>query len=624
VGGALTLGDDLHRDSNQAMRQRFYEIVTELNATDPEGIFVQLCSAWREVMHANAAWLWVYNDYWKALELAGSSSDAPESLLPRHTRLECDSAAKCALDASAAVHIRQDLDTWSESLEGRTYKVTHARELEKLGFQSVTCVPFLTPASAPSVSAAADMRIQGSVVLLYRDPQPLAAQPNSSLLLMGKLTAQVIANSFLAKQRAILVELNGMAQRHLTAMSRPATVRQEYLNDLIKLIRNQLHFLAVSVFYRQPFEDGVECLATTGLQRMDGRRVEDKELIDVVYKAGEGRTGTVYRQSKPHVFSAENLPVTGKGKYNEVLPGSNELARPAVFHHIPASLDNQEGDTRALGVIRCAGHQADSPGQHWFTFHPIDIQTLGFIVQQIAPVLLTLENRLQRERIISVIKHDLYAPINMVRDTVETVAFEIAHQRPPGEYALQNLSVSALIMSNLVAQLDPEPGERLEYDPQPYYIEGDILARVANMLRHFAWMENRMRIEFENIRNIPKLRIDRDLVERCLVNLLVNAVKYGDRDTTIMVKARSSRGGYALDVINSGMGVEADELPHIFKPNYRSPRARNKAMGLGFGLTIAEKAMERHGGKLFLTQAKNPTIFSMFFPKNLAADQSLR
>ena len=127
-------------------------------------------------------------------------------------------------------------------------------------------------------------------------------------------------------------------------------------------------------------------------------------------------------------------------------------------------------------------------------------------------------------------------------------------------------------------------------------------------------------IQFGDFHVIPTLKLDRELIERALFNLIINAIKYGDESTEIRVMPLARRDGFVIAVSNYGIGVQPEEAPHLFNGNYRSPRAIQRSHGLGFGLKIAKKSMQAHGGDLVLSQATAPTIFSMIFPRSLISE----
>jgi two-component system sensor histidine kinase MprB len=88
-------------------------------------------------------------------------------------------------------------------------------------------------------------------------------------------------------------------------------------------------------------------------------------------------------------------------------------------------------------------------------------------------------------------------------------------------------------------------------------------------------------------------------LERAVLNLLDNAVKFSPPDGTVRVDLRPAAHGYAfLQVADAGPGIKDSDLPHVFDRFYRSDEARTLP-GSGLGLAIVKSAAERHGGAVF-------------------------
>jgi len=88
-------------------------------------------------------------------------------------------------------------------------------------------------------------------------------------------------------------------------------------------------------------------------------------------------------------------------------------------------------------------------------------------------------------------------------------------------------------------------------------------------------------------------------LERAVLNLLDNAVKFSPAGGTVRVDLRPAAHGYAfLQVADAGPGIKDSDLPHVFDRFYRSDEARTLP-GSGLGLAIVKSAAERHGGAVF-------------------------
>jgi PAS domain S-box-containing protein len=92
---------------------------------------------------------------------------------------------------------------------------------------------------------------------------------------------------------------------------------------------------------------------------------------------------------------------------------------------------------------------------------------------------------------------------------------------------------------------------------------------------------------------------DKGILSRALLNLLENAAIYTKAGGTITVRSYQNGVWLAIDVIDSGIGIHEDDLPHIFEDFYRTQDAlASEPTGSGLGLTISKSIIERHQGTI--------------------------
>ena len=84
-----------------------------------------------------------------------------------------------------------------------------------------------------------------------------------------------------------------------------------------------------------------------------------------------------------------------------------------------------------------------------------------------------------------------------------------------------------------------------------------------------------------------------------VANLVSNAVKFTGRGGSVSVDVAATVDGARVDVVDTGVGIEAAELPHIFERFFRGSRANEaRGSGSGLGLAIARSIVEMHGGAI--------------------------
>jgi signal transduction histidine kinase len=105
--------------------------------------------------------------------------------------------------------------------------------------------------------------------------------------------------------------------------------------------------------------------------------------------------------------------------------------------------------------------------------------------------------------------------------------------------------------------------------------------------------------------DLGTVRGDAERLRQVFANILGNAVKFTGRGGTIRVRGRRVESRVELAVSDSGVGIPADFLPYVFEAFRQAgaSRTRERASGLGLGLTIAKHLIELHGGEIVAESA---------------------
>jgi signal transduction histidine kinase len=119
------------------------------------------------------------------------------------------------------------------------------------------------------------------------------------------------------------------------------------------------------------------------------------------------------------------------------------------------------------------------------------------------------------------------------------------------------------------------------------------------------------RVKVELPTKLPPVWADPNALERALVNLLANALKYSPPGTAVDIGARPQDGIIVCSVTDHGPGMAPQDLPHIFDRFYRTRVARHKPGGLGLGLSITKLLIEAQGGRIWVEST--PGAGSTFF-----------
>jgi signal transduction histidine kinase len=94
-----------------------------------------------------------------------------------------------------------------------------------------------------------------------------------------------------------------------------------------------------------------------------------------------------------------------------------------------------------------------------------------------------------------------------------------------------------------------------------------------------------------------RIRHDPQRIGQVVANLVANAVKFTPRGGSVSVDVTPVQDGARIDVTDTGVGIDAGELPHIFERFFRGSRANEaRGSGSGLGLAIVRSIVEMHGG----------------------------
>ena len=105
-----------------------------------------------------------------------------------------------------------------------------------------------------------------------------------------------------------------------------------------------------------------------------------------------------------------------------------------------------------------------------------------------------------------------------------------------------------------------------------------------------------------DIRGASRVVADPDRIGQVLGNLLDNALRHTPSGGTVVLRCTSAGGWVEYSVTDSGEGISAEHLPHVFDRFYRVDTARDRAHGgSGIGLSIAKALVEAHGGSIRVT-----------------------
>ena len=200
--------------------------------------------------------------------------------------------------------------------------------------------------------------------------------------------------------------------------------------------------------------------------------------------------------------------------------------------------------------------------------------------------------------LISTVSHELKNPLTSILGNLELVGDpDLPPERT--EAALGALTRSTHRMAGIVDEL------RELYDTDPDRLPGDDLVDLVPLARGACELvsttaeQRRLSLDLD-LPSSPALTPGeaREL-DRVVVNLVSNAVKYTPDGGTVSVAIRAGDDEVEVCIRDTGIGISADDQSHLFDEFFRSPDpAARTQPGTGLGLTIVDRIVRRHGGRI--------------------------
>lgn len=213
-------------------------------------------------------------------------------------------------------------------------------------------------------------------------------------------------------------------------------------------------------------------------------------------------------------------------------------------------------------------------------------------------------NENQRRRLMADVTHELRTPLTVIQGNLEGVIDGIY---PADENHLQPILEETRVMSRLIEDLRTlslaEAGT-LKLQKERVALDELIEDVVVSFSGQATIAGVSLQTQIDN--PLPQLDVDPTRIREVLSNLIANALRYTPSGGAIYIKAKRGEDDVRVAVIDTGKGIDAEDLPHVFDRFYKSADSR----GTGLGLAIAKSLIEAHGGEMSATSeiGKGATI----------------
>lgn len=225
------------------------------------------------------------------------------------------------------------------------------------------------------------------------------------------------------------------------------------------------------------------------------------------------------------------------------------------------------------------------------------------------------EREAYRREFLGNVSHELKTPLFTVQGYLLTLMEGAANDKEIRNRYLERANIGVERLASIVKDLDmisKLESNELNIQVEPF----NILEVVQNVFDLFEMKikKKNMVLRFDKFYEFPIYVLgDPEKIEQVLINLIVNAIKYGEIGGTVMVSVASSKENKVLlKVIDNGEGIKEENISRIFERFYRVDKSRSRDQGgSGLGLAIVKHIIEAHKETISLESeyGKGSTFF---------------
>ncbi len=423
---------------------------------------------------------------------------------------------------------------------------------------------------------------------------------------INKAAAEETFKTLMAINRSIEIYLLDPDGRILAFSAAPGVVKRDHVS--LAPVRALLGDGPVPIYGDDPrSETGTKVFSVTALKRARGGRpvAPDASLDGYLYVI---LVGEEYTSALRLVGQSRTLRASAWGV--GLLIALGLLASLLIVRWLTRRLTllaremeafRESGFSEAPALPSGPGPPGDEIDVLGSTFREMS----GRIVEQISN--LRDVDRLRRDLVANV-SHDLRTPMASVHGYLETLLLKEptltqADKKRYLEVALKHSKGLSTMVAELfdLAKLD---AREVLLNVEPF----SLCELGQDVLQRFELLAASRRVELKSVLSpsLPMVEADIRLIERVLVNLIENGVRHTPEGGCVSLDCHPDGEGILVQVSDTGPGIPAVELPHIFERFYRAAgTGADSADGAGLGLAIAKRILDLHGSALSVRSEPN-------------------
>jgi two-component system, NtrC family, sensor kinase len=319
------------------------------------------------------------------------------------------------------------------------------------------------------------------------------------------------------------------------------------------------------------------------------------------------------------VVSVSFLSSTVLRPVRNLMEATSAVSSGNLAHEIPIRRNDEIGElARSFNSMTQSLQHAQKENREWAMTLEQRVQEKTTELQKVHQQVMQIEKMASLGKLAATVAHELNNPLEGILTyakligrrlkRIETKSPEIQQTIEDIELIQRETERCGNIVKNLLLFSKKQVGDFALVPVR------DIVDKAQQLVRHHFAISN---VQFETA--LPpeetSLFCDENQIEQALVALFVNAVEAmpGGGKLRVDVREDPSEGGLNIIIQDSGVGIAAEDLPHVFEPFYTT---KKNGQGVGLGLSVVYGILERHGGRISIdSELGKGTTFTMKFAR---------
>lgn len=212
----------------------------------------------------------------------------------------------------------------------------------------------------------------------------------------------------------------------------------------------------------------------------------------------------------------------------------------------------------------------------------------------------------EKDAFLAVLTHDMKTPLTVIGMYAELISArpQLLIEKPKMVTLISDSQKTLTEMVNNILDLEKlKTGQQIDLKKEILDLD-NLLTYIVEIINIQA-QKKEIELNYAAPKNVITINGDPHQLGRVFTNLISNAIKYTPEGGKVTIDVCNNESEVQVQITDTGYGIPADDLPHIFERFKRVTKHKDKALGTGLGLAISKAIVEAHNGEISCTSVED-------------------